>query len=249
MSRFRFPLRRGTSPGASATRTRDPQRASSTPSTPESSARMTLSVASWRRMRPRLAPTAVRMAISRVRATALASNMFARLAHAISRTTATAASITHNVSRKSLTISSRTRVTATFFPLVAVGIFFRQPRADRGHLRLRLLHADARLQPRHHPVVVRGARWRFRARSCWPDTRCRCGRENGNLRASRRRRRESCPRGAECGRARLQLPPKCDCGVGVADDHRSGAAGLGFFGSELAAGDRLYAEDAKELRT
>src|SRR6266699_2363126 len=85
---------RGTSAGASATSARAPQMARSTPTAPASRAITMLSVISWRTQRLRVAPTAARMAISRVRATAFARSIFARFAQAISNTRLTAASIT-----------------------------------------------------------------------------------------------------------------------------------------------------------
>ncbi len=115
--------RRGTSPGARATSARSPQNARSTPRAPASRPISKLSVISCRRIRPRPAPSAARMAISLVRATDFASSMFARFAQAMSSTTATAASMIQSVRRKLLTISSRMRVTATFFPLLLSGYF------------------------------------------------------------------------------------------------------------------------------
>ena len=70
-----------------------PHCASSTPSPPPTSASSTLSVSSWRTMRPLLAPSARRIAISRRRAVAFASRRLATLAHAIRSTNATPASI------------------------------------------------------------------------------------------------------------------------------------------------------------
>ena len=66
----------------------------STPMPPPMIASTTLSPRSWRRRRPRLAPIAARTAISRRRAAARASSMFATFAHAIIRTRLTAASNT-----------------------------------------------------------------------------------------------------------------------------------------------------------
>ena len=58
-----------------------------TPSGAAASAISTLSVSSWRTMRPRPAPSAERTAISRCRTVALDSSRFATLAHAISSST------------------------------------------------------------------------------------------------------------------------------------------------------------------
>ena len=64
------------------------------PSAPPPSASNTLSVNNWRRIRPRLAPSAARTAISFCRETARESCKFATLAQAISNTNATAPSRT-----------------------------------------------------------------------------------------------------------------------------------------------------------
>ena len=56
------------------------------PRPPPHSASTTLSVSSWRTIRPRPAPSAVRTAISRARAAPRASSRFATLPHAISST-------------------------------------------------------------------------------------------------------------------------------------------------------------------
>src|SRR5206468_2871799 len=77
-----------------------------------------LSTTNCRTMRARLAPTAARIAISRVRAVDFASSRFAMLAHAISSSTPTAPSNSSSVVRTLVTISSRMRVTATAFSLL-----------------------------------------------------------------------------------------------------------------------------------
>ena len=67
-----------------------PQYANSRPSAPPPSPRRTLSVSSWRTMRPRLAPSAARIASSFCRLTPRDSSRFATLAQAMSSTQATA---------------------------------------------------------------------------------------------------------------------------------------------------------------
>ena len=59
--------------------------ATSKPSNPPPSERMTLSVSNWRITRRRPAPRLRRIAISRLRAVALASSKFAMFAHAMKR--------------------------------------------------------------------------------------------------------------------------------------------------------------------
>ncbi len=66
------------------------------PTAPPARARTTLSTISCEQMRPRLAPSARRTAISRWRDAPRATNRFATLAHAISRTPAAVAINTHN---------------------------------------------------------------------------------------------------------------------------------------------------------
>ena len=70
---------------------RMPSTPSASPMTPPITDSSTLSVSSCRMMRPRPAPIAARSATSRLRAVARTSSRLATLAHAISRTKATAA--------------------------------------------------------------------------------------------------------------------------------------------------------------
>ena len=67
---------------------------------------MTLSVSNWRMIRPRPAPMAARIVISRLRTVARTSSRFATFAHAISRTKLTAPSNTHNDERTFRTMIS-----------------------------------------------------------------------------------------------------------------------------------------------
>ena len=67
------------------------QSARSSPTSPAASVSVRLSVSSWRRIAARLAPMAVRTAISRSRAAARAMSRLARFAHAISSTRPTIA--------------------------------------------------------------------------------------------------------------------------------------------------------------
>ena len=63
-----------------------PANPSASPRMPPASESSTLSVSNCRMIRPRPAPMAVRIAISRLRPVARTSNRFATFAHAISRT-------------------------------------------------------------------------------------------------------------------------------------------------------------------
>ena len=72
-----------------------------------SSASITLSVSSWRMMRARFAPSAERMANSRLRPVARTSSRLATLAQAISSTRPTAPSRTSSELRASPTMESR----------------------------------------------------------------------------------------------------------------------------------------------
>ena len=110
---------------------RMPTTPSARPSAPPITDRSRLSVRSCRRMRPRDPPIAARTAISRVRPVARASSRFATLAHAISRTSATAPSITYSVGRTFWT--STLRMGSTLKLLVAgsaCGNFCRKSCAD-----------------------------------------------------------------------------------------------------------------------
>ena len=79
-------VRRGSVAGIMRTRPSTPHTATRRPTPPPARPRSTLSVSSWRATRPRPAPSARRMAISRCRTDDRASSRFATFAHAISRT-------------------------------------------------------------------------------------------------------------------------------------------------------------------
>ena len=98
--------RRGTLPGPSMRTHFKLPNASKTPNAPPHNESSRLSVSSWRAMRTRFAPIAMRTAISFCRASARDSWRFATLAHAISSTNATAKSSTNNVPRLSPTTCS-----------------------------------------------------------------------------------------------------------------------------------------------
>ncbi len=95
---------------------RMPTQPSSSPRTPPVSASSTLSVSSWRMIRPREPPTAARIAISRRRPVARASRRFATFAHAMRSTNATAPPSTNNDVRTLLTSTSRTGSTEKPLP-------------------------------------------------------------------------------------------------------------------------------------
>ena len=108
--------------GAAATRPRTNHRASSSPAAPPATASTRLSVINCRTNRTRLAPSAVRTAISRARSEPRASNRFARLTQAISRTNATPISRTNIPSRISgSTTYSRTGTRSVLQPLRELG--------------------------------------------------------------------------------------------------------------------------------
>ena len=81
------------------------------PISPPATARSVLSVSSWRTSRPRPAPSAARIASSRLRRSMRASIRFATFAQAISRTQPTAPSSTSSVGR-ARSVSSSPRLTA-----------------------------------------------------------------------------------------------------------------------------------------
>ncbi|OGT99998.1 MAG: hypothetical protein A2085_06560 [Gemmatimonadetes bacterium GWC2_71_10] len=91
-----------------------PHSAITTPTPPANTASVRLSVSSWRISRPRRAPTARRIAISRRRPAARASMRFATLAHAMSSTTAVIPSSAEKTgaSQAVAPSSSRPRTTA-----------------------------------------------------------------------------------------------------------------------------------------
>ena len=90
---------------------RIPRMPSTSPIAPPITDSATLSVSSWRMIRPRPAPIAARKATSRLRAVARTSSRFATLAQAIRRTNATAALRISNVGRAFLTNTCCSRST------------------------------------------------------------------------------------------------------------------------------------------
>ena len=82
----------GMLPGFKASRARTPEAPMARPSTPPANESSTLSVRSWRTIRPRPAPIAARIAISRDRTPARASSRLATFAQAMSSTAVTAPS-------------------------------------------------------------------------------------------------------------------------------------------------------------
>ena len=94
-------LSRGIFCGTILIRAAVPHCARSKPPIPPNRARTTLSVSNWRMIRPRVAPTAARTAISLPRTDARASNRLATFAFAISKTQTTAAKRTYNAVRTS----------------------------------------------------------------------------------------------------------------------------------------------------
>jgi hypothetical protein len=97
---------RGMLPGLSASKARMPTTPSARPNRPPSSDSTRLSVISWRAMRPRAAPIAARIAISRWRTVARTSSRLATFAHAINSTKLTAPTRIHSDDRTLRTIIS-----------------------------------------------------------------------------------------------------------------------------------------------
>ena len=104
---------RGRLAGLSQFRTRVPAQAVSSPMMPPATERTALSVASWRRTRTRVAPSAPRRAISRSRLVARASSRCATLAQAISSRKPTATKSTTSARRACLTTSCCSGMTRT----------------------------------------------------------------------------------------------------------------------------------------
>ncbi len=115
---------RGSPAGLTASSARTPAKPNASPSTPPAIASIMLSVKSWRTIRVRLAPSAARMANSRLRPVARTSSRLATLAHAINSTNATAPSRISNDRRESATIESRNSSTAN--PPLGFGIAYRR---------------------------------------------------------------------------------------------------------------------------
>ncbi len=124
-----------------------------------------LSVISCRSSRPRPAPTAVRTAISRRRASDRAISRLATLAQAMSRTNATAAISVSSAGRSAPNSSTSSGLTSTprFSLVLRVGAF-ELPR-DAVQLGLRARERHARLEPRQRPepaIAAAGHRLRRR---------------------------------------------------------------------------------------
>ena len=147
---------RGIPCGLSDTRNATPHTASSSPSAPPASERITHSVSSWRTSRPRPAPSAARTAISDSRAAARASSRLATLAQAMSSTKPTAPSRTSTERRMSPTIASCSGYVVMPTPSLASGYWRARLRAERLDFRRRLLRRHAGLQPRDD-VEIPGA--------------------------------------------------------------------------------------------
>ena len=112
---------RGMSAGIAATSKSMPHIASNSPAAPPRVESSRLSVSNWRTTRQRLAPRAVRMAISLRRTVARASIRFATLAQAINSTKATAASSTSRAGRTLPTNLSWAETRAILKPVSASG--------------------------------------------------------------------------------------------------------------------------------
>ena len=135
----------------------------SRPSAPPASDSRTLSVSSWRTMRPRAAPSAARIAISRWRPVARTSSRLATFAQAISSTKPTAPSSTSSDVGASSRRDVADRLRRRSCPSVRApsGTCARKSCADAPSRALRLLQRDAGLQPAQRLEVVPliGACW------------------------------------------------------------------------------------------
>ena len=140
-------VERGRLSGAAARTRLVPQRASSKPIAAAPRDSRTLSVNNWRTMRPRSAPSAVRMANSRLRAVERASSKLATLAQAMISTNPTAPTSSSSVDWMYPTMSSFMRTSLRPMPGIRLRILAGQDAADGRHLRLRRFHGHARLEP------------------------------------------------------------------------------------------------------
>ena len=120
-----------------------PRPRATTPIAPPTIDSIRLSASSWRSSRLRLAPIAVRMAISFCRAAARASSRLAMLAHAISSTKPTAPSSTSSAVCSWRADERVVEGDQPDAPVLHLGILLARARGDRVHLRLRLLERDA----------------------------------------------------------------------------------------------------------
>ena len=111
-------LMRGKSDGARVSNKSVPHFASNNPTAPPARDNSMLSVSSWRMMRQRPAPSAVRVAISLCLPAARASNRFATLAQAINRTKATATRRTSKAGLMVLTEYLSNGMIFTFQPVL-----------------------------------------------------------------------------------------------------------------------------------
>ena len=122
---------RGKPPGTIASTGCTPQVASAIPSAPPTMESRQLSVSNCRSTRAQLAPSAARIANSRLRAAARASNRFATFAHAINKTSPTAPNNVRSIPLTSPTICSFSGVT-----LVPKSPYSRRGRVDPGRVGL-----------------------------------------------------------------------------------------------------------------
>ena len=119
----RISAARGSVPCASEASACVPHELNQAPNAPPISARIRLSVSNCRTRPPRVAPTAIRTAISRLRPKARDSRRLATLAHAINSTSDTAANRTSTAVRTPDTISSCRLPACTTSPGSESGIF------------------------------------------------------------------------------------------------------------------------------
>ena len=142
---------RGKLPGAAAITRLVPQRAITNPIMAPPSDSSTLSVNNWRTTRPRSAPSAARMANSRLRAVARASSKLATLAQAMISTNPTAPTSSSSVGRMYPTMSSFIRTSFAPCPALLFGYWCESALQMRCDLRLRRFDGRPRLQAANHP--------------------------------------------------------------------------------------------------
>ena len=233
--------------------------ANSSPSAPPATPRTRLSVSICRSTRPRLAPSARRTATSRLRALARDRRRPATLAHAISRTSPTAAIRVAPIIATSARNLGSSRVCGrttigrgssgcASVPRLVVGDARREARRDRVQLTLGLLEAAPARQPAHDGEAavptLRGIVPRLERR---PELECRA--ETQTVEPLRRHaddRHRSAVNGdlpAQRGRRTAESPMR----QAVADHAYRWRPRLRVRRSDCASGSRLKAEEIEEL--
>src|SRR5438034_6609321 len=205
-----------------------------------------LSVSNWRIVRQRLAPSAVRIAISFRRATARTRRRLATLTHAISSTKTTAPASTSSPKRMSPTTFFKQRFDLNAAPRVGVGIDLFETPADRVHLLLRLPERNPRFESRKDAKriarALRGARSEVQRRRHLglrgPERReAKLRRHNADHRVGLAVQRDRLP-------GDIRIAAKTPLPHWIAEHEDAVVAGLQVFGLKRASHERF---DAKNL--